>query len=375
MSGAVTPATRLLAMLADEPSLETRAPDEVRADLAALGVDPTRATALARRLAGSAGTPAARLLEVIAAAEASDDEVRRLEAADIDDVRRQVPVGHAASIAADARRKAGLRHNVVGLRVARRGAIRRWGGPLAGIAASLLVAFVLGREYLISHRFELQQAAQSEQQRAPVGALDAPARKQSFAEAERRSRVLDDPAREALSPQSTTEPDVDAFAKSQESRADAPMAVVPETPPQGAGETATEGAANVGDRAVAGNRPAPGLMARDEIAPSRPAESAAPAAPMVATMLIVDPQLAPPAQQYRALPPGDLGGRLDEARQVAGGRPVVALFTILTGTAKQDFVQVALPPRMTQQRAAPSPLADMLGADAARFDFLPLPDR
>ncbi len=91
-------------------------------------------------------------------------------------------------------------------------------------------------------------------------------------------------------------------------------------------------------------------------------------------ILVVEPALVPQALQRQSLSAGDLPDRLDEARRLAGNRPVIALFTVQAGTARQDFVQVALPPRMTQQSAAPPPVAELLGSDAAQFDFIPMPD-
>src|SRR5262249_58941486 len=62
-------ARRLLALLVDE-AIETEPMAEVRADLAALGLDPARAIALARRLAtGATASPAVALLDKVAVAE------------------------------------------------------------------------------------------------------------------------------------------------------------------------------------------------------------------------------------------------------------------------------------------------------------------
>ena len=110
------PARRLLALLTDEQAIETEPIAEVRADLAALGLDPSRAIASARRFAAGAASPAVALLGRIAKAEESDDEIRRLEHGEITAVRRGLEEGTTAATIANAQRVAGRDSNVVGLR-------------------------------------------------------------------------------------------------------------------------------------------------------------------------------------------------------------------------------------------------------------------
>lgn len=138
MTGA-TPARRLLVRLIDEQALETEPIAEVRADLAALGIDPARAIALSRRLAANANSPAAALLRRISESEEDDDEIRRLEQMDIGVVRQGLPAGATAATAARARRAVGVDSNVVGLRRRRS---RRLLYGLSGVAAAMAASLV-----------------------------------------------------------------------------------------------------------------------------------------------------------------------------------------------------------------------------------------
>jgi hypothetical protein len=110
----------------DEQAIETEPIAEVRADLAALGLDSTRAIALARRLAAGAATPAVRLLGRIGEAEESDDEIGWLEKADIAALRRDLAEGATAVAIANAQRAAGGQSAVVGLRRRRPRRRSRW---------------------------------------------------------------------------------------------------------------------------------------------------------------------------------------------------------------------------------------------------------
>src|SRR5262249_34314930 len=144
------PARRLLAGLVDEEALETEPIAEVRADLAALGVDPACAVALARRLAAGEATPAAALLGKIAAAEDDDDRIARLERADAVSGRPRLGEGRAGAAIANAQRAAGGKSNIAGLRRRRpRRLLYGLGGVAAALAASAV--FYIG---LSSNQFE-----------------------------------------------------------------------------------------------------------------------------------------------------------------------------------------------------------------------------
>ena len=138
MSAAATPARRLLAMLEEERSLETRPLDEVLADLQAHGVDAAGPIRLARRLAESNAGPAAALLGAVIEDEAVEAEIAALEAAPIGEVRDQLDVGTVAAVAASAKRRGGAQSNVVGLR-RRRSTTWAWAGSLVGMAACVLI--------------------------------------------------------------------------------------------------------------------------------------------------------------------------------------------------------------------------------------------
>ena len=93
----------------------------------------------------------------------------------------------------------------------------------------------------------------------------------------------------------------------------------------------------------------------------------------IAAVLVVDPSQAPLQVQSPILPSGELADRVEEARRLAGDRPVIALYTIATGPARRDFAQVPLQTGLTQQMAAPSPLIGLLGVEASEYDFIALP--
>lgn len=139
MSGALTPARRLLAMLAEEPSLETRTRDGIDADLTALGIDPAGPVRLARRLASLSAGPAAVLLGAMIEEESAEAEIAALESADIADVRSRLPAGTVAAVTAEAQRRAGKQSNIVGLSRPRRRAVWAWTGSLVGMAACALI--------------------------------------------------------------------------------------------------------------------------------------------------------------------------------------------------------------------------------------------
>lgn len=349
-----TPAERLLAILDDPDTVESLDVAEVRADLAALGIDTGPATAFAKGLAASKGSPAARLLGAIDDAEDADEQIARLEGADIEDIRRLTPQGTAAAVAADARRKAGGESNVVGIRPRHplRG-ILRWGGAFGGIAASLLVVMFIGRSYLAGQRAQIESQSARSVYSAPAPAM-------------RDEHVPGAPI--------PAEPEADVLAKGEESGEERKLA-------EGSAPAASTAPAPMGDfgperfagESAAASKPAEGLLGRsDEAAVPARRSRVAPDASITA-MLLADPAQAPAQIQSQHLPTGTLSDRLEEARRLAGDRPVIALFTVAEKAGTRDYVQVPLMPKMTQQQAAPLPLIRLLGADAANYDFIPLP--
>lgn len=139
MSAAVTPARRLLALLAEEPSLETGPRDEIEADLAVLGIDSAGTIRLARRLADQSSGPATALLGAMIEDESVEAEIAALETADIAEVRSRLQAGTVAAVTAEAQRRAGKQSNVVGISRPRRGAVWAWTGSLVGMAACALI--------------------------------------------------------------------------------------------------------------------------------------------------------------------------------------------------------------------------------------------
>lgn len=139
MSAAVRPARRLLALLEDEPSLESRPRAEVDSDLAMLGVDSAGSIQFARGLAAANAGPATALLDAVIDDESVAAEIAALETADIDDVRGRLPAGAIAAVTAEAQRRAGQHSNVVGIGRRRRSAVWAWTGSLVGMAACALI--------------------------------------------------------------------------------------------------------------------------------------------------------------------------------------------------------------------------------------------
>lgn len=326
----LAPARRLLALLTDERDLESAPIAEVRADLAALGFDPSRVIALSRRLAANTTSPGATLLQRIAAAEAGDDDIRRLEQADIAEVRQRLPEGTTAAIVAQAQRAAGRDSNVVGLRRRRS---RRLLIGLSGVAAALAASLVLVVGTSRQHGFAPSLVPESETAATTVAAV----------------------------PQSN---ETDNLQARYAPAADAPVGSPAR---QSADSEAAKGASLETEGPVipsGGREPDSRLAdARNESAPASPAEFRRDEnaeqlrgntalnkiaahfgldRPIVA-LLIVDPNLAPPDLKQQDYPTGQLLARLDDARRVAGDRPIVALVTTRDADRSYDAVVVGRP--------------------------------
>jgi hypothetical protein len=359
-----TPAERLLAMLADERAFETLPGEDVRAELDAVGVDPARCIAFAHALADGTGSPGGQLLGAIDAAEDEADEITRLESADIDEVRAQIPGSAAAAIAAEARRQAGADSNIVAIKRRRRSRVLRWGGPAAGIAASVLLIVVVGVQFMDRNGRPMFEDTRS-YTAAPID--DAPAARESRADEAAEPRGLfgayDTEERKRSADADLT--DTELLAKQQRREAEALLRQ------QGAGTTeslaGTEEFAAKPDiaEAPAKEKPYGDLAGRVEGG----------AAATVAEIVIVDDSQVPLAVQSQALPRPDLAARVDEARRLAGDRPVIALYRVAGPAGQQDFVQVPLELAMTQQMPAPMPLTQLLGPEAFEYDFLAMPEQ
>lgn len=451
-----TPAERLLSMLEDGRAVESLSANEVREDLTTLGVNPARSIAFAKSLARGGGSPGGRLMGALLAGEEEDEEIARIESADIEEVRAQVHHGAAAAIAAEARRKAGIDDNVVGLDAKRRKRRRRlivWGGPLAGIAASLLVVVVfMGNVFLSPERRDIADNIGARQVEAPrpnmpdpamegytkpgpdksltdqMLALDVPPELESAERSKEKSFADSDagtPSGEMLAlnepapPPATAEKKGDAPAKpaarlrKQEENLPPPVMSAPSQAPAaaddkvaaapaapvgvlgGSAEAESDGAADNERRGIVprstGSADLPGVVVppsgdlageafETETAALPPVDKDAGAGLVrnveiseIAAVLVVDPSRASLQIQSQILPTGGLADRVEEARRLAGGRPVIALYTIATGPARWDFAQVPLQTGLTQQMAAPSPLIGLLGVEASEYDFIALP--
>ena len=446
-----TPAERLLSILEEDSAMEALPANEVRAELTAFGVDPARSIAFAKSLAREGGSPGGRLMMALLAAEDEDEEIARIEAADIADVRGRIHHGAAAAIAAEARRKAGLDDNVIGLAEKRRKRRRLivWGGPLAGIAASfLVVAIFMGNAFLSKQRMNIKSDIEAKMAEAPAPAMPDPAlegyarpgpdgsladeilalnaprepapetqsKEKNFADSDAEAPAGDKlafndskPAPPALESKRIAPAETEQRLRKQESFALAPE---PESAPplprpakkptaeSDAVDSQDDVAANSGQVGITSRTtgvaesptlpvivaPRESLLAEEEseeaeVAAAPPVAGQAPAvgilrsaAPSeIIAVLVIDPSRAPLQIQSPILPPDGLENRLDEARRLAGDRPVIALYTIVTGSVRQDFAQVPLRPGQPRQMVTPAPLVGLLGVEAAEYDFIALP--
>lgn len=426
-----TPAERLLAMLDTDDSVESMPKRQVRKDLEALGIDPARSVAFAKALARSPGAPAERLMGALLAAEDEEEEIARIETTDIEEVRARVDRGTAAAVTASARRRAGGNDNVVGLKGSRRRRLVVWGGPLAGIAASLLVAvFFLGNSYLQSPQQDFKANISAERSAAPapeapvaakegytkpgpdksptdeLQAMNLPRKPESAASAKEEDAAHSPEAPSdgaiALSEAQPSAPEMKNLAPEAETRLQKReefAAPLPPVPPEGVSpeqepmaqanaDAVTQDDAASSVEAAPAAQPPLIVGRRSEEGPEGTAgagsvagaASPAPAAGVlrdveiseIAAALVVDPSQAPLQIQSPGFPTGGLEERLAEARRLAGDRPVIALYSIARAGNRRDYAQIPLG-GATQQFIAPPPLIGLLGVDAGSYDFIPLP--
>jgi len=424
------PAERLFAMLDTDDAVEAMPKRQVRRDLEALGIDPARSVAFAKALARSPRAPAERLMGALLAAEDEDEEIARIETTDIDEVRARVDRGTAAAVTASARRRAGGNDNVVGLKGSRRRRLVVWGGPLAGIAASLLVAvFFLGNAYLRSPQQDIKANISAERSLAPapetpdaakegymkpepdksptdeLQTMNLPRKPESAGRAKEKDAAASPEAPSdgavALSEAQPPAPEMKSLAPEAETRlqkreefATAPPVPSEEARPQQEPAARPNADAITQDDAAGSVETAPAAQPplivgrRSEEEPegtigagsAAGAASPAPAAGVlrdveiseIAAALVVDPSQAPLQIQSPGFPTDGLEKRLAEARRLAGDRSVIALYSIARNGNRRDYAQIPLGVA-TQQFIAPPPLIGLLGVDAGSYDFIPLP--
>lgn len=443
MSMHPNPAERLLSMLEEAGAVEALPVAEVREELAVLGIDPARSIAFAKSLARDGDSPGGRLMGALLAGEEEDEEIARIESADIEDVRAHIPHAAAAAIAAEARRKAGIDDNLVGLDAKRRKRRRLivWGGPLAGIAASFLIVVVfMGNAYLSSQRSETSYEIAANQAEAPapempnpaldgyikpgpgksltdeLPAMDVPpelgpverAKENDSAGADAGSPsgevlALNEPA-PAMEKKSVAPAKPEERLRKQEEDLPppvasappaaisiAPRAAAPSNSDSRARDEMAEAEAEL-PATIRGNAPLGGSAGAEADVAAEAFQSEAETAALpqanqdgvaafgrsveiseIVAVLVVDPSQAPLQIQSPILPSGELANRVEEARRLAGDRAVIALYSVATGDASQDYAQIPLRTGFTQQMAAPSPLVGLLGVEAAEYDFIALP--
>jgi len=330
-------ARRLLALLVDEQAIETEPIAEVRADLAALGLDPARVIGLARRLAASAASPAVALFGRIAEAEESDDEIRRLEHADIAAVRRGLEEGATAAAIANAQRAAGRDLNVVGLRRRRS---RRLLYGMCGVAAALAASLVLvvglsTQQHYHPTQMEVPAESTSIVASQPVTRAtdNLQARLQPAGNGPAQSAEQEAPLSTILQQSADAETAARAKSEADENKvarfASQPESQLADTRSQAAGAAATGAAGQSNTEELRGD-----ALANQIAAPfglNRP----------VAALLIVDPKLVPADLKQENYPAGDLLARLGDARRLAGDRPIAALVTLQLADRTADAVVIA----------------------------------
>lgn len=322
----------LLARLTDEAELESVPLDEVRADLALLGIDPERAIRFGRRLAEEAGSPAAGLLAKSLAAEDDERELAALENADIDAVRSDLAAA-APLAAARAKELAGA---VAAGAPHRRGSRRMWysiAGTISAIAASLLIVVSL----------ELPETAPQQMAFAPE---DASAER--FRRIEEPAAAL--PVPEAVPQQPTAPADESATIATSMSQSSGALANPKKkiADPNANANSELLSAGSAADRTTEAEpaRKAESLSANfnhdfngvtlnlggSEKRSSRsfalPAAQGGLSDLTVAAALILQPERAPEGLRQADLGKGDLMARLPEAARYQFFRSVIALLTI-----------------------------------------------
>jgi len=322
------PARRLLARLADEQAIEIEPIAEVRADLAALGVDPARAVALARRLAsGAASSPAAALLDRIAQADDDDEEIRRLEQAELAAVRKRLGAEGAASAVAHAQRAAAPAAKVVPLRRRRR-LLYGLSGLAAALAASVVLIIGLSSRQL-SYQAPRQVSA------TPVVAGQPTQSETDSVQARMQpsSNGAAPPAEQQVSrsaaPQLSADAESAVRAKSEADEKAKDVASQPASLADAPQQTAGSVAGQTNEEDLRGGAQA-NLIAQP-FGLDRP----------VTALLIVDPRLVPADLRQERYPIGNLAARLVDARRLAGGRPIAALVTLRLEDRTADAVVIA----------------------------------
>jgi hypothetical protein len=321
-SRAIVPARRLLALLAEDDAIGTEPIADVHAELVALGCDPAPTIALTRRLAAGQGSPARRLLDDVARAEADEQDFARLEQADLATIKAQLPAANAAAMAARLRGRADDGGKVVELRRRRRA--YGWGG-LAAAASIMLVVAVSWRVL--------------EVEPTPMAGDDA-----LF----------------GIAVTSRAEPAIGGMDAAQPVAAAPAPAVPPELESAYQLGLSRQSAETLSDLRV-GARLQEVRLSPDAV---------------LAALMIVDPRLAPPTMRSRSYPEGDLATQLPQARKLAAGRAVVALVRLQDATTAQDLVVMARPAEEAEksEAAIPASLRALLG-DTQAFVMIPLPAR
>lgn len=315
---------RLLAMLADETTIETEPIEDVLADLAAMGIEPSCSIALSRQLAPETVSPATVLLRAVDNSEEREREIERLERSDLADVRAQLPTGTAAGLTARARRSVGDDTAIVGMRQRRsRRMLLGWGGAAAGLAASIILAISLSPGPQVSRE---------------VASTSAPASSSAKDEARQLGDITQ-----------------------YEMEFDSVRALPPSAAKREILESPLEGE----------------IMALQTLAAPETRMNVVIATDIatVTALLIVDTRRAPAALRQAAYPEGELLNRLTDARRAAGERPVIALASLKTNQRTYDAVLVEriLSQQAQPQSSLPAALEVLLGTTAFELELIELP--
>lgn len=269
----------LAAAFDDADAIETRPIEEVRAELAALGVDPAVSIRLAEKLRSGGESPATRLLNKLERLDDVDAEIEAFETGDIDDLGTNLPTDQAELVQVSQSPGGASRRTGGAGRVSFLG----WGGSLIGIAACLFLYIAVQPDGL-----EERAPFDAPSDVADMSSLDAP----EMSEMPKASETNELAARGTVERRS--------FA------ADQPML---QATPSGLADRADHAA-----DLTKGTVPSPASF----VLPSSRGE-------VVAVLIVDDRAPAVLHSLARTVTDNDLSAKLEEAKRLASGRTVLAL--------------------------------------------------
>jgi len=266
------------------------------------------------------------------AVEDTDEQIARLESAELGEIRHGLRHRGVATLAGRAGPMARSVSMVVGIgRRRRRRSALPWGGGFGGIAASVLVTILVVQSHVPGDDSEPAP-------RAPAVLAFGPAeRAAELAAASVRQRD------HILQAQSPAPPSTSRTLAERE---------------------------RVADDSRMASKQAAGLLGHSqEAAPSAEEALAPPQTESLTALLLVDPAQAP--EQLRSQPwsAGSLAGRLEAAQRIAGHRPVIALFTVESAAGALALCPGAAAASVRPAAAAAVAAGEATGAGCRKLRF------